>query len=139
MELETQAPQQAKSKKWIFLAIGGALVLLCLCLSAAAVIVLPRLAKNISQLITSYKGIADEQLKSDTLNLITQYEQATYGCGNVTLFAGIMMLRPDQTNNGSWSEIWQVIACGASHMYNITFTPDGAGGTYISASQIDDK
>jgi hypothetical protein len=136
MESETNAPQQtAKSRKWIALAAGDALALLCLCL-AAAFIILPAVA-NIGQSTVSYNGNADEQLKSDTLNLIAQYEQAQNGCGNVTLFIGNMTLRPEQTGDGSWSEIWQVNACGESHMYNIAFTPDGAGGTYISLTPID--
>ncbi len=137
MNSETPAPRQpAKTKTWIVLAAGGALVLLCLCLAAAAFIVLPAVA-NIGQSTVSYNGIADEQLKSDTLNLIAQYEQAQNGCKDVTLFAGNLMLRPEITNDGTWSEMWQVNACGASHLYNITFTPDGAGGTYISVSPID--
>lgn len=135
MESETHPPQQpAKRKTWVILAIGGALALLCLCL-AAAFIILPA-AANIGQSTVSYNGIADEQLKSDTLNLIAQYEQAQNGCNNVTLFIGNLMLRPEQTGDGSWSEIWQVNACGESHMYNIAFTPDGAGGTYISLTPI---
>lgn len=147
MTLETPVPQQpTKSKTWIFLAVGGALALLCICLVAAAFIVLPPLVyflgsipdvANIGPSTVAYEGNADEQLKADTLQLIAQYEQAQNGCNDVTLFIGNMMLRPEQTGDGSWSEMWQVNACGESHMYNIAFTPDGAGGTYISVSPID--
>jgi hypothetical protein len=137
MESETHAPQQtAKRKTWIVLAAGGALALLCVCLVAAAFLVLPAVA-NIGQSTVSYEGNADEQLKTDTLQLIAQYEQAQGGCNDVTLFIGNMMTRPEQTEDGSWSEMWQVNACGESHLYSITFTPDGVGGTYISASRID--
>ena len=138
MNSETPAPQQhpVKSKAWIFLAIGGALALLCVCLVAGAFLVLPAIA-NIGQSTVSYEGIADEKLQSDTLNLIIQYEQARNGCNDVSLFIGNMMTRPEQTQDGSWIETWQVNACGESHLYSITFTPDGVGGTYISASRID--
>lgn len=138
MNSETPAPQQqpTKSKAWIFLAIGGALALLCVCLAAVAFLVLPA-AANIGQSTMSYEGNADEQLKADTLQLIAQYEQAQSGCNDVTLFIGNMMTRPEQTEDGSWIETWQVNACGESHLYSITFTPDGVGGTYISASRID--
>lgn len=136
MNQETLSTQpSSKSRKWLFIAAGGALIVLCACLTAAAII-LPPLA-NIGQSTPSYTGLADEQLKNDTLQLIAQYEQGQNGCGNVTLFAGTVMLHPAQTGDGSWVEMWQVNACGASRLYNITFTPDGNGGTYISASPID--
>jgi hypothetical protein len=137
MTSETPVPQQPKkSKTWIFLAAGGALVLLCLCLAVAVFAVMPLMA-NVGQSTVTYEGNADEQLKADTLQLIAQYEKAQSGCDTVTLFIGNMMIRPEQTNDGSWSEMWQVNACEESHLYNITFTPDGVGGTYISASRID--
>jgi len=137
MDAQTPHPQQTiKDKNLIVLVMGGALALLCLCIVAAAFFVVPSLA-NLSQSAVSYNGIADSQLKSDTLNLIKQYEQERNGCQDVTLFLGNMMLRPEQTNDGSWSEIWQVNACDESHMYNITYTPDGVGGTYISVSPMD--
>lgn len=137
MDLELPAPQQTtKSKTWIFFAAGCAIALLCICLAAGAFLVLPAIA-NIGQSTVSYEGIADEQLKADTLQLITQYEQAQSGCNDVTLFIGNTMTRPEQSEDGSWIETWQVNACGESHLYSITFTPDGVGGTYISISPID--
>lgn len=137
MNQETLSTQSSsKSRKWLFVAAGSALIVLCVCLAATAAIVLPSLA-NIGQSTVSYTGLADEQLKNDTLQLLAQYEQGQTGCGNVTLFAGNVMLHPAQTEDGSWVEMWQVNACGASRLYNITFTPDGIGGTYISASPID--
>ena len=137
MDLELPAPQQTtKSKTWIFFAAGCAIALLCICLAAGVFLVLPAIA-NIGQSTVSYEGIADEQLKADTLQLITQYEQAQSGCNDVTLFIGNTMTRPEQSEDGSWIETWQVNACGESHLYSITFTPDGVGGTYISISPID--
>lgn len=140
MDLESPVPQRpAKSKTWIFFAAGCAIALLCICLViflAIANVALPAIA-NINQSTVSYEGIADEQLKADTLRLLSQYEQTQSGCTNVTLFIGNMMTRPEQSEDGSWIETWQVNACGESHLYSITFTPDGVGGTYISASQID--
>lgn len=140
MELETHSPQQpAKRKTWMMFVIGGALTLgVCLCIAVAAAavkIILP--AMTATDEYISYNGIANEQLKSDTLNLIAQYEQAQNGCKDVMLLAGNLMLRPEQTADGSWSEIWQVNACGKSHLYKIEFTPDGVGGTYFSVSLID--
>ncbi len=85
---------------------------------------------------TSYNGIANEQLKADTLKLIASYEQAR-GCSNVTLASGTVTTRPDQTNDSSWVERWQVNACGELRLYSNTFTPDGAGGTFISVVAID--
>lgn len=135
--MNSEAPVQnnpPKAKKWI-LPIAGAFIALCVCVAAAAVILAPKVM-NIFQSASTYSGIASEQLKADTLQVIALVEQ-TYGCDSVSLFSGKIFLSPDKTDDGSWVEIWQILACGESHMYRITFTPDGVGGTYFSVSRMD--
>lgn len=136
LEQPLSETKPSTNKKWIFIGLGG-LAFVCICLIIVGVFAVPAIMQFVSNGGETYSGIADEKLQSDTLNLIMQYEQAQNGCNDVTLFLGNMMLRPEQTSDGSWSEIWQVNACSASHMYNITFTPDEVGGTYISVSPID--
>jgi hypothetical protein len=138
MNMNSEAPVQnnpPKAKKWI-LPIAGAFIALCVCVAAATVIIIPKIM-NIWQSVSTYSGIADEQLKADTLQAIASAEQTNYGCDSVSLFRGSMLLSPDKTDDGSWVEIWQILACGESHMYSITFTPDGVGGTYFSVSRMD--
>lgn len=135
--MNTQEPIVEKKggfgKKWILIA-GVGLGLMCICLVIiGGIAAIPSLLDIPGVGSDNYTGIADEQLKSDVLTMISQVE----GCPTTSIFSGSMLLSPDQSTDGSWVEIWQVDACGASHMYSITFTPDGVGGTYFSISRTD--
>lgn len=129
------SPSERKTsftKKWLL--PGGALVVfICICLVAVSILAVPSLL-NAGRLKTvNYSGIASEQLKNDVLNEISK---AT-GCSAVSLVSGEIMLQPDQSTDGTWIEVWQVMACKDSQLYSISFTPDGVGGTYFSATRAD--
>ncbi|GAB1471082.1 hypothetical protein MASR2M66_19600 [Chloroflexota bacterium] len=130
---QTVTNQKAgSSKKWILIG-GAALALICLCLVIIGALVIPPLLKAASNGSSNYSGIASEQLKFDVLTAISKAE----GCPTVSLNSGQMMMRPEQSSDGSWNEIWRVSVCGESRLYSITFTPDGVGGTYFSVNRTD--
>lgn len=120
-------------KKWILI-IGAGLALICICLVIVGVIAVPSLLRMTESNISNYSGIASEQLKNDVLAAISESQ----GCSSVSLFSGQMMMAPEQSTDGSWIEIWQVLVCSESHMYSITFTPDGVGGTFFSAERMNE-
>lgn len=124
------------SKRWILIA-GAGLGLICICLVVIGIMAVPSRLNAIGIGSGSYSGIASEQLKSDVLSAISEAEQSQSGCATVSLFSGQMMLHPGQSDDGSWIEIWQVNACNESHLYTISFTPDGIGGTYFSITRTD--
>lgn len=131
---ETSVEKKASTgKKWLLIG-GAAFGLICICLVIIGVIAVPSLLKMTGSGGGSYSGNADEQLKNDVLAAISDAE----GCPTASIFSSQMMMRPEQSADGSWVEIWQVSACGASHMYSITFTPDGVGGTFFSATRMDE-
>ncbi|HAX69019.1 MAG: hypothetical protein KJZ72_19095 [Anaerolineales bacterium] len=138
MSIEQTATEKktAGSKKWLLIALGG-VMLICICLVAFGVMAIPSIMR-MSNEASSYSGIASEQLKSDVLSAISDAERSQNGCTTVSLFSGQMMLRPEQSGDGSWVEIWQVNACGESHLYSVSFTPDGVGGTYFSVTRTDE-
>ncbi len=128
----------ASNKLWWI--IGG-MIGVCCCLSILALVfagpAIMGIFSSVSQEGGLYSGIADEQLKSDVLNTITQYEGSTSGCSDVSLFLGQMLVSPEQTGDGSWSELWQVMACGESHLYSVSFAPSPGGGTDFSITRAD--
>ncbi|MBI3167063.1 MAG: hypothetical protein HYZ22_01185 [Chloroflexi bacterium] len=134
--MDTQEPivekKAGSGKKWLLIA-GVGLGLMCICLVAIGVIAGPSLLTMTGFGGENYTGIASKQLKYDVLNAISEAE----GCATVSLSSGQMMLRPEQSTDGSWVEIWQVLVCGESQLYSITFTPDGVGGTYFSITRTD--
>ena len=138
MNIEQVATEKktAGSKKWILIALGG-VILMCICLVVFGVMAIPSILR-MSDEVSSYSGIASEQLKSDVLSAISDAERSQNGCTTVSLYSGQMMLRPEQSGDGSWVEIWQVNACGESHLYSVSFTPDGFGGTYFSVTRTDE-
>ena len=40
-------------------------------------------------------------------------------------------------SQGSWKEIWYVKICNKTIPYEVSFLPDGSGGTYFSISQFE--
>ncbi|GAB4402139.1 MAG: hypothetical protein OHK003_29350 [Anaerolineales bacterium] len=120
------------SKKW-FLIGGAGFILICACLIIVGVMTVPLLLKTAGLGSGNYSGIASEQLKNDVLAAISNAEV----CSTVSLFSGQMMTRPEQSADSSWAELWQVVACNESHLYTISFTPDGIGGTYFSITRTD--
>jgi hypothetical protein len=137
MNSEVSISEKPKSNRKWFL-VGG-IALVCLCLVATAIVVVPPIMEtlNIVNSGTIYSGIAEEQLKADVLNAIAGYESSQNGCEHVTLFTGKILVSPDQTGEGAWSEIWQVTACNASHLYSVSFTPAAGGGTDFFISRAD--
>jgi len=113
-----------------------AVVLLCCCLVvvAAAALLLINGGGRVS--LPSYSGIADAELRTDTMNLIGQQE-AIDGCENITLSSAKVVNQPQADAGGVWTEMWQINACGESHLYAVTFSPDPAGGTNIYALRAD--
>jgi hypothetical protein len=131
------SPAKPKSNKtWL---IVGVVVLICCCLAVgAAVLAWPTISGLLGAGATGlYSGRADDVLKQDVLTIITNYEASQNGCTDVTLFVGAETLSPEQTGDGSWVEMWQVVACDASHVYSITFTPSPQGGTDFSVRPVD--
>ena len=128
-------PQPApKSNRNLIIGIVVAVVLCCCVVIAAAVVIFSlKGGKGIS--LPSYSGIADAELRTDTMKLLGQQE-ATTGCDNISL-ASAQVMSPPQAAGGAWIENWQISACGESHLYAITFTPDPAGGTNIQAHRAD--
>jgi hypothetical protein len=137
MNSEVSISEKPKSNRKWFLVGGFALV--CLCLVATAIVLVPPIMAtlNLVNRGTNYSGVAEEQLKADVLNAIANYESSQNGCRDVTLFTGKILVSPDHTGKGAWSEIWQVNACNASHLYSVSFTPAAGGGTDFFISRAD--
>ena len=86
--------------------IIAAVVVLCCCLVVigAAVGIYLSAPGGISAL-PSYNGIADAELRTDTMNLIGAQESSG-GCDNITL-AGAEVINPPQSElGGVWTEMW---------------------------------
>lgn len=118
--------------------IVAGVVLLCCCLVvviAAAGIYLSFPGEN-SALPSSYSGLVDAELRTDTMNLIGGQELST-GCDNITLTTAEVLNPPHAEAGGVWTEMWQISACSDSHLYAVTFSPDPAGGTNIYALRAD--
>ena len=121
------------NKKWFIL--GGVVALVvCLCL-VAAIVIAPPLLRTFNAFNGGYSGIASEGLLADTMQAIADYELSQNGCADVSLFSGTMLV--NKTDDGSWQELWQVNACGASHLYSVSFTPSASGGTDFSITPTD--
>jgi hypothetical protein len=135
--------QPEKKSNNTVLIIVGAVILLCCCLVvvvAAAYMVLAPAVKDVNEKIEEgigYNGLADDLLKSDVTKAIADYEQSQTGCTDVTLFGGQVLVNPEQSGDGSWTETWQMMVCGESRVYSIVFTPSPAGGTDFSVTRID--
>lgn len=137
--METIQPVEKKGNRKVLI-IAGILALLCACIvviSAAAFIVLKPVLEGVNQQAFGYTGIASEELKSDVLKAISENETAQNGCSEVSLMNGHMFLPENQTEDGSWSETWQVIVCGESRLYSIYFVPSPLGGTDFSVNRLD--
>ena len=140
--METQIPQDAPAKKTnplIIVAVIAGILLCCCVIGAAAFFMLNsnplgNLTGGASD--SSYSGRADELLRSDTMLAIAGYEASAYGCETPTLAAGQVMIPPAQSSD-AWVEVWTVDACGATHTYEVTFTPSPGGGTDYSVSPLD--
>jgi anaerobic C4-dicarboxylate transporter len=134
----SSAPQKV-NRTWIIISV--VIVFLCCCLVAAAavgyILIVGRTFNSVSEDGGIYSGLADEQLKTDTLNTIKQYESSQSGCNDVSLFLGAVITSPALTGDGSWEEEWSVNVCGDSHLYSIVFTPAAGGGTDFSIERID--
>jgi hypothetical protein len=120
--------------------IAGVLTILCCCLTIVVLtfgVIFFSTLDSISVNGEVYSGLADDQLKNDTLNGIKQYEASQSGCKDVSLFLGSMITSPASSVDGSWLEEWQVNVCGESHLYSVAFTPSPGGGTDFSITRID--
>lgn len=133
----SSAPQKS-NRLWI---IASVLIFLCCCLVVVAafgyILFVGRTFNSVSTNGGIYSGLADEQLKNDTLNTIQQYESSQSGCNDVSLFLGAVITAPASTGDGSWVEEWSVNVCGDSHLYSVSFTPVATGGTDFSIERID--
>lgn len=137
--METLEPVEKKRNNKVLI-IVVVLAALCACaavVSAAAYIVLKPVLQSVNEQAFGYTGIASEELKSDVLKALSDNETSLNGCSDVSLINGHMFLRPEQTEDGSWTETWQVMVCGESRLYSILFVPSPLGGTDFSASRID--
>jgi hypothetical protein len=131
--IETAAPK----KNFAPFIIAGVVVLCCcLIVAGAAGVLILRSAPGGVSTLDSYDGIADAELLTDTMNLISAQESSE-GCENITLAAGEVVNPPQADLGGVWTEMWQISACGESHLYAVTFSPDPAGGTNIYALRAD--
>ena len=84
-----------------------------------------------------YSGRADDVLKQDVLQVIANYELAQYDCSEVSLLLGSTTVSPEQSGDGSWTEMWQGMACNTSHLYSISFVPSPQGGTDFSVTPLE--
>lgn len=141
--MENNLPIEKKGNSRILI-IVSVIALLCCCLvvvgAGAYIFLTGPAAQSVTEQISGgivYNGIADEELKADVINAIADYETSLNGCVDVSLVSGLMLLSPDQTQDGSWSETWQVGVCGESHLYSVAFTPSPAGGTDFSVTRLD--
>jgi hypothetical protein len=137
-QASTSAAKSKSNKTWLIVA---GVVLICCCItSIAAIVAWPTITSLLGSGETNtatYSGRADAVLKQDVLNVIANYESAQNGCNEVTLLMGQDAPGSGQSGDGSWSELWQILACDASHLYEITFVPSPQGGTDFSVSPID--
>ncbi|MCC7117683.1 MAG: hypothetical protein IT310_04090 [Anaerolineales bacterium] len=145
VNLQSEQTEQKKNGKNKVLIIVGVIVGLCCCLAVGGVAALNILAPAVNDTYQQiqdqigYTGLADEQLKADTLKLIAEHENSQTGCTDVALLSGQTFLHPGMVegNSSAWAENWQVMACDASHLYMVTFMPSPTGGTDISISRMD--
>ncbi len=112
-----------KKNNWTII-VGVAIALLCCCVLVAAVV----LGGPLLNILTSYQGIADAELRTDTMHSIGQSESER-GCDNISLVSAQLVSEPEPSEGGSWTELWQISACGETHAYTIVYTPSPAGGT----------
>jgi len=142
MDTNTNQQPEKKNNNKVLIIVGVA-ILLCCCLVivvAAVYMTIAPAVKNVNEQIQEgigYNGIADDLLKSDVTKAIADYEQSQTGCTDVTLFGGQVIISPEQSGDGSWTETWQMSVCGESHLYSVVFTPSPAGGTDFSVSRLD--
>lgn len=133
--MESQKPLSASSRKSNreTLFVIACICLLCCCGSISVLIVFPPILSVIGQVNGSnpYTGIADREIKKNAMEFIQNYESTALGCNDVQLLAGEVSILPDQSSDGSWSEIWKVDACGEEHLYGVKFTPFSSGETGI--------
>lgn len=127
---------EPKKKSNRTLIIVVAIVLLCCCFVVVAAAVVFMLNGSGSIGLPSYSGLADAELRTDTMKLIGQQEAAT-GCDNFSLSSAEVVNPPQADAGGVWTEMWQISGCGESHLYAVTFSPDPAGGTNIYALRAD--
>ncbi len=132
--IESTAP-----KKNLVPFIVAGVVLLCCCLvvaGAVGMLIYSSTPGGTSALPSSYDGIADAELRTDTMNLIGAQESSS-GCDDVALVTAEVVNPPQADLGGVWTEMWQISSCGESHLYAVTFSPDPAGGTNIYALRAD--
>ena len=120
--METTPPVEKKKNSKILI-IVGVLLLLCCC-----VITISAISYN---LVFGYSGIASEGLKSDVLKALAENEASQNGCSDVKLIKGQMFLSKEQSGDGSWMETWQLMVCGESRLYSISFTPSSSGTDFF--------
>lgn len=129
-----QTVEKKKNNKTLI--IVGAILLLCLCVTVIGAVAYITLQK-VSEQAFGYTGIASEQLRSDVLKGIAENETSQNSCSDITLVNGRMFLSPEQSGDGSWIEMWQVMVCGESRLYSISFIPSPLGGTDFSVNRLD--
>jgi hypothetical protein len=137
--METNQPVEKKGKNKALIIVGTIFVL-CLCFTVtgvAAYMALRPAVQGVNEQAFGYTGIASEQLKSDVLKGIAENEASLNGCSDVTLVNGHMFSGPEQSVDSSWTETWQVMVCGESRLYSISFTPSPLGGTDFSVTRLD--
>ncbi len=129
------ASKPKSNRTWL---IVGAVLLVCCCLTVvAAVLAWPTITSLLGSGAGLYSGRADAVLKQDVLTVIANYESSQNGCSEVTLLTGQDAPDSGQTSDGSWTELWQILACDASHLYQITFVPSPQGGTDFTVTPLD--
>lgn len=85
------------------------------------------------------KTVTSPTLQRDTVRLISIAFQAKTGCPKIEVVdAEILSVAPDVSGNGEGAvtkgiikERWTAAGCGQRLPLEVTFTPDGKGGSYI--------
>ncbi len=78
--------------------------------------------------ITGSTG-ANPRLQRDAESFVRLHFDALEKCSNLDVVHVEPI--PGVSPSGAWHERWTAVGCGKRMPMDITFTPDGSGGTYI--------
>lgn len=90
----------------------------------------------------SGQTISSPQLQRDTFKLLRIPHQALTGCGRIDSAKTTIISLPEEAETDSRGNVlssepvierWTLNGCGKESDFLVTFTPDGAGGAFISA------
>lgn len=86
----------------------------------------------------SYSGetTASALLKFDTERGINTYFRALHQCSPEKIHTQITGVKLAAETVEQAQETWTVLGCGKTEIFNIQYTSDGSGGTYINMKKL---